>query len=248
MKYITLDENGMHINFSALEGGKEADLSRITAGILEHIGEMTLLLNPEPASYRRLGRCMAPGYITWGRENRSALIRIPAASPKYRRGELRSPDPMANPYLAYGLMIGAGLEGLEQGLALPGDNQASIRMVHNTVSTFHPVVLTANGILLQQLEVAGAIVIVLEALDGILLVLRVLGIVQRGPRARMGHDIAYLLNPNTLCRVIGRFCNDRRAYSTGAHQCDHRYVCHCHLFHSLILLLLKAFQAFTPQL
>ena len=113
--------NGMHINFSALEGGKEADLSRITAGILEHIGEMTLLLNPEPASYRRLGRCMAPGYITWGRENRSALIRIPAASPKYRRGELRSPDPMANPYLAYGLMIGAGLEGLEQGLALPAE-------------------------------------------------------------------------------------------------------------------------------
>ena len=138
--------------------------------------------------------------------------------------------------------IATRLINLVNGLALPGNNQASIRMVHNTVSTFHPVVLTANGILLQQLEVAGAIVIVLEALDGILLVLRVLGIVQRGPRARMGHDIAYLLNPNTLCRVIGRFCNDRRAYSTGAHQCDHRYVCHCHLFHSLILLLLKAFQ------
>ena len=111
--------NGMHINFSVRQGDKGIPLESAVAGILAHIREMTLFLNPEKDSYDRLGMLMAPGYITWARENRSALIRIPAAFGKYERGELRSPDPMANPYIAYGLVIYAVISGLEQKLTPP---------------------------------------------------------------------------------------------------------------------------------
>ncbi len=111
--------NGMHINFSVLSENDEPCLERVTAGILAHINEMTLFLNPLAESYERLGSFMAPGYISWAKENRSALIRIPAAFGSYERGELRSPDPMANPYLAFGLLIYAGLSGLEEGLSAP---------------------------------------------------------------------------------------------------------------------------------
>ena len=104
--------NGMHVNFSVGNGEKDAPIEPVVAGILEHISEMTLFLNPVKASYDRLGNLMAPRYVSWGRENRSALIRIPAAFGEYQRGELRSPDTMANPYLTFGLLIYAGLEGL----------------------------------------------------------------------------------------------------------------------------------------
>lgn len=111
--------NGMHINFSVKAGDSETGLEPVIAGILAHISDMTLFLNPLQESYRRLGTLMAPGYISWSRENRSTLIRVPAAFGKYERGELRSPDTMANPYLAFGLLIYAGLEGLRQGLVPP---------------------------------------------------------------------------------------------------------------------------------
>ena len=55
---------------------------------------------------------MAPKYISWSRENRSELIRIPAAKDHYVRAELRSPDPLMNPYLAFALIIYAGLDGI----------------------------------------------------------------------------------------------------------------------------------------
>ena len=61
----------------------------------------------------------APRYITWSPENRSQLIRIPAAKGEYRRIELRSPDPTANPYLAYALLIHAGLDGIQKGMLPP---------------------------------------------------------------------------------------------------------------------------------
>ena len=111
--------NGMHINFSVKKGNEDVDLEPVIAGILEHIAEMTLILNPIRESYDRIGALKAPGYITWAKENRSALIRIPAAFGEYVRGELRSPDACANPYLAFGLLIYAGLEGLEKGLKAP---------------------------------------------------------------------------------------------------------------------------------
>ena len=80
---------------------------------------MTLFLNPCENSYARLGRDKAPAYATWSEENRSQLIRIPAASGEYRRAELRSPDPTANPYLAYALLIHACLYGMDHSVALP---------------------------------------------------------------------------------------------------------------------------------
>ena len=112
--------SGHHINISVRYRDGETDvMPHMIAGILDKIPEITLFLNPTDASYERLGSHKAPKYISWSSENRSQLIRIPAAAGEYRRAELRSPDPTANPYLAYALLIYAGLYGIENRLALP---------------------------------------------------------------------------------------------------------------------------------
>ncbi len=111
--------NGMHINISAKSVTGRDVMPQVIAGILAHIREMTLFFNTVEASYRRFGAKKAPRYITWSSENRSQLIRIPAAQGEYRRAELRSPDPLCNPYLAFALLIWAGLDGVEQALKLP---------------------------------------------------------------------------------------------------------------------------------
>ena len=111
--------NGFHINMSVQPCEDEAAFSGMIAGVLDRIADMTVFLNPTEDSYRRLGRNKAPGFISWSRENRSQLVRIPAAVGEYRRMELRSPDPAANPYLAFALMIHAALDGMERGAALP---------------------------------------------------------------------------------------------------------------------------------
>ncbi len=108
--------NGMHINIS-LDSKESASLqSSFMAGIMDHIQEITFFLNPTEASYQRLGEKKAPKYVSWSYENRSQLIRIPAASEAHRRIELRSPDPGTNPYIAYALLIYAGLDGIKRGL------------------------------------------------------------------------------------------------------------------------------------
>ena len=76
-------------------------------------------MNPSEDSYRRLGSYKTPRFVSWSVENRSQLVRIPAATGAYRRAELRSPDPGANPYLAFALLIHAGLEGIANGYVLP---------------------------------------------------------------------------------------------------------------------------------
>jgi len=111
--------NGFHINQSIRPNNDEAAFRSMIAGILKNVRAMTAFLNPTEDSYRRLGKNKAPGYISWSAENRSQLIRIPAAVGEYRRAELRSPDPCANPYLAFTLMICAGLSGIEKKLTLP---------------------------------------------------------------------------------------------------------------------------------
>ena len=111
--------NGMHINVSAQHSQREDVLPRILAGLLEHIYETTLFFNPSEASYKRFGVNKAPKYISWSRENRSNLLRVPAAEGRYRRLELRSPVPTCNPYLGYALIIWAGLDGIENGIKLP---------------------------------------------------------------------------------------------------------------------------------
>lgn len=92
------------------------------AGQLAHIRGMTAVLNPLVNSYRRLVPGFeAPVYVSWARQNRSALIRVPttrAGRHAATRIELRCPDPACNPYLAYAVMLAAGLDGIERGLEL----------------------------------------------------------------------------------------------------------------------------------
>ncbi len=111
--------NGFHINMSIKPFDESEKFSQMIAGILANVRAMTLFLNPTEDSYRRLGRNKAPGFVSWSAENRSQLVRIPAAAGEYRRAELRSPDPCANPYLAFALLIYAGLDGIDRKLQLP---------------------------------------------------------------------------------------------------------------------------------
>lgn len=111
--------NGFHINMSVKPGDTSENLCYMIAGVLDKIVEMTAFLNPTEESYKRFGHSKAPGYVSWSSENRSQLVRIPAAAGEYRRAEFRSPDPKANPYLAFTLMIYAALVGLEKKLDLP---------------------------------------------------------------------------------------------------------------------------------
>lgn len=105
--------NGMHINISAKSADGEEVMDYIIAGILNHIREITVFLNTTENSYRRFGAYKAPKYVSWSKENRSQLIRIPASEEDNRRAELRSPDPMCNPYIAYAMIIYAGLDGIK---------------------------------------------------------------------------------------------------------------------------------------
>lgn len=111
--------NGFHINISVKTADGFDLLPFVIAGILNKTPEMTAFLNPVPNSYLRFGHAKAPKYVSWSSENRSQLLRIPATIPDSKRAELRSPDPAANPYLAFALIIYAGLYGIQNKLALP---------------------------------------------------------------------------------------------------------------------------------
>lgn len=128
--------NGLHINMSLYENGKNIFLdengkisekaSWFTAGIMNRIREITLFLNPTADSYKRLGEFKAPKYISWSYQNRSQLIRIPAASGQNGRMELRSPDPMCNPFIGFSLLIAAGAEGIKNKEQLPESTDANL--------------------------------------------------------------------------------------------------------------------------
>ncbi|MEZ5358489.1 MAG: glutamine synthetase family protein [Candidatus Zixiibacteriota bacterium] len=121
--------SGMHTHMSLFENGRNlffekdkpyllSDLARhFLAGILKHISEITLITNQWVNSYKRLvAGYEAPVYISWGRRNRSSLVRVPmyrVGKEKATRIELRSPDPACNPYLAFSVMLAAGLKGIE---------------------------------------------------------------------------------------------------------------------------------------
>lgn len=116
--------NGFHINVSVARIGSdethdEALFRSFMAGLLAHTPEMTAVFNPLPRSYARLGHEKAPDRVSWSPNNRSQLIRIPAAPIAHRRMELRSPDSAANPYLAFALVMQAGLDGIRRGLTPP---------------------------------------------------------------------------------------------------------------------------------
>ena len=103
----------------SVRGSNASQMQHMIGGILRHVADMTRFLNPTVQSYNRLGVCKAPKYISWSNNNRSMLIRVPAASGEYRRMELRSPDCTANPYIAFALLIWAALDGLKNGIVLP---------------------------------------------------------------------------------------------------------------------------------
>ena len=127
--------SGMHTHLSLFEGDDNAfydasaefGLSRTArhfiAGLLHHAAEMTAVLNPFVNSYKRLASGgEAPSYICWGQNNRSAMVRVPMWKPNKSssaRIELRSLDTSVNPYLAYALILSAGLSGIEHELELP---------------------------------------------------------------------------------------------------------------------------------
>lgn len=119
--------SGMHINISykSLRTEDKVDyLPYMLGGILNHIEEMTYYLNPSEESYDRLGEFKAPKYICWGKENRSALVRVPSSKHDVRF-EIRSSDPSCNPYLAFSLVIFAALDGIKNKITPPnpvGDN------------------------------------------------------------------------------------------------------------------------------
>ncbi|MCL2193767.1 MAG: glutamine synthetase, partial [Treponema sp.] len=115
---LSLSQNGRNI-FNNIGDGKPDVAENFIAGILAKAREMTLFTNPLANSYDRLGEFEAPKYVSWSHWNRSQLIRIPAAVGEKVRMELRSPDPSINPYLAFALIIAAGLDGVESGATLP---------------------------------------------------------------------------------------------------------------------------------
>jgi len=127
--------SGMHVHQSLFRGEVNAFYSEIDAeclselgrgfiaGQLAHMREITSVLNQHVNSYKRLVPGFeAPTYISWAHRNSTALIRVPQHVPGREssvRAELRSPDPAANPYLAFAVMLAAGLDGIEKGYALP---------------------------------------------------------------------------------------------------------------------------------
>jgi glutamine synthetase len=127
--------SGMHVHQSLFKGSENAffdesdeyflsDIGKkYIAGLLKHSRELSAIVAQWVNSYKRLvPGYEAPVYISWARRNRSALIRVPMYKPgksKATRMEFRCPDPACNPYLAFAVMLAAGLKGIEEGYDLP---------------------------------------------------------------------------------------------------------------------------------
>lgn len=134
--------SGMHTHVSLFEGdqnaffeaGAEYQLSKtgrqFIAGVLQHAPEITCVTNQWVNSYKRLiGGGEAPSYICWGHNNRSAMIRVPMYKPnkgQSTRIELRNIDAACNPYLAFAVILAAGLKGIEQGYELPREAEDDV--------------------------------------------------------------------------------------------------------------------------
>jgi len=139
--------SGMHVHQSLFKGDKNAffdpngkyNLSETArcyiAGILKHAPEITLVTNQWINSYKRLvPGYEAPVYVSWAQRNRSNLVRVPMYKPgreKATRIEYRSPDPACNPYLAFAVMLAAGLEGIEKGYELGAPSEVNLYEMSN---------------------------------------------------------------------------------------------------------------------
>jgi glutamine synthetase len=134
--------SGMHTHFSLFEGdvnafhdpGDEHNLSKLAkgfiAGVLRHAPEITAVTNQWVNSYKRLVLGYeAPVHVSWARNNRSALVRVPVpkrGKPESTRIEYRAPDPACNPYLAFAVILGAGLKGIEESYELIPEAAANL--------------------------------------------------------------------------------------------------------------------------
>ena len=134
--------SGMHTHVSLFEGDRNAfyeaggqyQLSptgrQFIAGILAHAPEISAVTNQWVNSYKRLiGGGEAPSYLSWGHNNRSAMIRVPMYKPnkgQSTRVELRTLDAACNPYLAFAVILAAGLKGIEGGLELPAEAEDDV--------------------------------------------------------------------------------------------------------------------------
>ena len=127
--------NGLHINISIESEDNKDYLDNVLAGLMNHLEEMTLFLNPDVSSYERIGKRKAPKYITWSAYNRTQAIRIPATKSKNIRLELRSPDPCCNPYLAFALIIYAGLDGIERNLKAPEEVNVNLYQAKDDITS-----------------------------------------------------------------------------------------------------------------
>ncbi len=140
--FTTHPGSGMHTHVSLFEGDRNAfyDASgqyklsttgrQFIAGMLRHAGEITAITNQWVNSYKRLiGGGEAPSYICWGHNNRSAMIRVPMYKPDKggsTRVELRSIDAACNPYLAFAVVLAAGMKGIEEGYELPPEAEDDV--------------------------------------------------------------------------------------------------------------------------
>jgi glutamine synthetase len=134
--------SGMHLHLSLFKGDTNAFHSEsdpynlsdtaksFMAGLLRHAAEITAVTNQTVNSYKRLVPGFeAPVHVSWARNNRSGLIRVPVpkrGSELATRIELRSPDPACNPYLAFSVILAAGLRGIEEGYELPSEADANL--------------------------------------------------------------------------------------------------------------------------
>jgi glutamine synthetase len=134
--------SGMHVHLSLFrddenaffDGDDDYSLSPLAksfmAGLLRHAAEITAVTNQTVNSYKRLVPGFeAPVHVSWARNNRSGLIRVPIAkrgNPLATRLEYRSADPACNPYLAFSLMLAAGMRGIEEGYELPAEADANL--------------------------------------------------------------------------------------------------------------------------
>jgi glutamine synthetase len=134
--------SGMHVHLSLSKGDENAfydaddpyNLSPVAkcfmAGLLRHAAEITAVTNQTVNSYKRLVPGFeAPVHVSWARNNRSGLIRVPIpkrGNPNATRIEYRSPDPACNPYLAFAVLLAAGMRGVEEGYELPPEADANL--------------------------------------------------------------------------------------------------------------------------
>ena len=129
--HISLFEGEVNAFYSPDDPSQLSDTARaFVAGILEHAGEISAVTNQWVNSYKRLVHGgEAPTAVSWGRSNRSALVRVPMYTPNKassRRVEIRSPDSACNPYLTFAVLLAAGLRGIEKGYELPPEAEDDV--------------------------------------------------------------------------------------------------------------------------